>query len=228
MAKKKDAATLATPLQSDLIASKHRLNRLRRIQAKLDEGQELTSAEIRDYQKYEREVADKFGFKYATHCSKQIYHEQTGTVSKVVLEQAERLGLPWEKHSKTVNLFAVLRRFHAIIAENPVAFYKALHGDKTTTLGTLGPAHDFEAKFWEERFYAARDERLLREKTLVHADSISAVMGRIADHLRNFGERLGKQFGEDAQAFFLECLDECEQDINSVVGLGDNDRNGTG
>lgn len=216
------------PLLADTLEQRQQATLLAGAREKIAAGMQLTQRELNVWRKHEKQLRDRYGRGYATECPKKDYLHECGTDNKTVLEQQERLSLPWVKGHKTVNLFEMLARFHKIIAANPAAFYRAAKADKS--LQEFFPDvndEDYQSKCWEEKYYALRDDRHLREQTMLPAPAIGEIFGRIADHLRAFGEDLGKHYGKEAQEMFLESWEDCQGDVERLLALGDDNGNGS-
>lgn len=190
-------------------------------------GARLTQADERAIRRYEQQQRERYGQAYIRELPKGDYLKAAGVANKVILEQAQKLDLPWLPHDKTVDAMAMLARFHALIAENPRGFYRAA---KSSAVKEFFPdaEEDWQEECWKERAWELADKRLLRRRVMLDASFVAELHGRIADQLRAFGEVLGKKFGEQAQRLFRQTWEDIEADVLRLVdGLAAGDGDGS-
>lgn len=140
---------------------------------------------------------------------KILYQEASGRSTKVLHEQADRWGLPLR--GRRIDLAAVLRRFHDILAD---------YGHKLKKLGAddLDPAalaanlpHLEEKRKWEAKtarlnYELAAKERILRDDVTRGLETLSVV-------LQQAGDALLRQYGAGAQRILNDCLEDFERNI---------------
>lgn len=190
-------------------------------------GANLTQADERALKRYESELRQRYGQAYLRELPKKDYLAATGVSNKVMLEQAERLDLPWRPHDKTVDAWSMLARFHALIAEHAHGIYKLIrHARSKSAVEEFFPDDqvDWQEECWKERALELRDKRAIREAAMLDAAAHSQIMGRVADSWRDFGERLGKRFGAEAQQMFLETWRDIESDVSILLADDDGSR----
>lgn len=150
-----------------------------------------------------------------TAVPKKLYVEWSGRQYKVLLEQAQRYGIPLAGES--VNVPAVLRAFHQFIADNK----HRLTVDDIEN----GPETEWLDKMRKEKTLILRIERLERESSLVRKSDVSAIFDACAARLRQLGEQMQSAYGVDA----LEIVNEAIDDLGRVRILRDarsDDRDG--
>ena len=196
-------------------------------------GEKLTQREQRELKKYERQQQEKHGIAYMKEMPKGDYLKGAIVANKVMLEQAARLGLPWEPHDKTVNAWAMLARWHALVAAAPSAFYKAaaiaLAKDDPSRKEFFPDAEiDWQEECWKERKWELEDKRLIRRREMLLAGAVDEIHGRMADRDVAFNEALGKQFGPAAQALFAQHKEDQQRDMRTLISNSIIDDDGSG
>ena len=186
-------------------------------------NKDFTQREESALQKHEKKLREKYGPAYFESLPKTVACKLLGTSSKVALDFHDRFDVPWEPHAKTVDLGAVARHLWGMLARHSAVIFKAEKAAKSRRaveefFPDAGENRDWQEECWKERALEFRDKRLLREESMLDADAVAKVTGRIADGWRDFGERLGKRFGPDAQQMFLETTRDIERDVAYLLG----------
>ena len=183
-------------------------------------GAKLTQADERAIKRYETELRQRYGRAFISELPKKDYLAAAGVSNKVMLEQADRLDLPWRPHDKTVDGWAMLARFHALFVEHAQGIYKLIrHARNKSAVEEFFPDDqtDWQEECWKERALELRDKRTVREGSMLDSAAHAQIMGRVADSWRDFGERLGKRFGPEAQQMFLEVWRDIESDVSILL-----------
>jgi hypothetical protein len=171
---------------------------------------ELSSSERAALKRHEKEQEERLRWQYYASIPQKHWRQMSGRQAKVLIEQAERYGLPFG--GATVNLPVLARALHNFLAENAL---KLATEEDTLMQGGSSPALE---QYREERAALARLDRLEREKQLIPRDQARQALGRIAVVLRSAGEALQRQFGSAAMEILTESLDDAEQEVDLCFG----------
>lgn len=177
-------------------------------------GEKPTRAELTALRKFERQREAAALDTAIRACPKKLYVQLTGRQHKVLLDQADRHQLPLQ--GDTVDLAAVLRRFHDILADNrhrlaagPASDDPLLDGEETPAL---------------ERYRKLKGDLLAlelaeRNATLIPREDVSNIFAQLADTLRQTAERLRDHHGHDA----ADLLNDAIESITHTVSHNDLD-----
>lgn len=182
--------------------------------AKVQRGQQPSAAERKALREFEAEQEESRRWQYYATCPKSHYLLMSGRAAKVVLEQAERHGLPYPRLGKRktpVDLAAVIRWLHDFLAAHKTRL-AAPHTDDPLLAGGTSPALE---DYRRERTKLARLERMQKEASLLPRDVVHQSLARWAGILRSAGEALSRQFGAEARQIMDEALDDAERDIQN-------------
>lgn len=177
-------------------------------------GQKPNRAELTALRKFERQREAVALESAIRACPKKLYTQLTGRQSKVLLEQADRHQLPL--HGNTVDLAAVLRRFHDILADNRHLIGKAQPSDDDLL---EGPPSDAQERYRRLRGDLLEIELAERRRQLIPREDVSNIFVQLADILRQAGERLRDHHGHDA----ADLLNDAIESITHTVSHADID-----
>lgn len=142
-------------------------------------------------------------------CPKSAYQRLSGRQTKILHDQADRYGLPLR--GATIDLGAVLRRFHDLLAE---------HGGKITTEAAAADSPALERKREAEADLKELD-LAERRRDLVHRDLLRQQLAAVASLLRRAGEQLERKHGPAAKQLLVQTLDDAERRIGSITAAYD-------
>jgi hypothetical protein len=191
----------ASRIDSDLVTRAYR---------KVMDRQELSKQERSALKRHEKGKEERLRRQYYASISQKHWREMSGRQAKVINEQAERYGIPFD--GPTVNLPAVVRALHDFLAENAV---KLARDDDPLMQGGGSPALE---RYREERAAIARLDRLERESKLLPRQDVREAMGRVASVLRGAGDALQRQFGLAALEILYEALDDASRELDRSFG----------
>jgi len=151
----------------------------------------------------------------ASALPKKLYLEASGKSTQVCHEQADRWEIPLR--GRTIDLRAILQRFHAILVE---------HGRKLSAIASadeLDPAvQDASSPYLEEkRKWESKQARLKYETAAqqrIRRDDVDKGLEALAVILQNAGEALLRQFGPDAQRIVNDALEDFDRNIPMLFG----------
>lgn len=148
----------------------------------------------------------------------------SGRQAKVLIEQAERYGIPFG--GAVIDLTKVVPALHNFFADNAAKLAK---NDDPLMQGSGSPALE---DYRRERAAIARLDRLEREGQLIPREQSRQALGQGAAILRAAGETLQRQFGPEAAQILHEALDDFQHEIDRTFGdqinggPGNNNNNG--
>ena len=195
---------------------------------KRQRGEKLSQRDERALKKHDAEQAKRLGSAIFQSLPKGDYLTLAGVSNKVILDQADRLSLPWHPHARTVDVGAMLQRLHAIITENAFALAKAIRSRQSrSAMAEFFPGED-DGKDWQEECFKERamelaDKRLLRRQEMLDAQAVAEIHRRMADRDVTFGEIIGKRFGPEAQLLFKKHKEDQEADVMRLIEGPDGD-----
>lgn len=213
MAKRPSPAPAAPPSAADQVELDLVKSALRKKQA----GDVPNERELRALRRYEKQREDERRRSYYATVPKGHYGELSGRQAKVLNEQADRYQLPLR--GRTVDLFAVVRRFHDLLAEWSRGGVPGAAADEDEM---SGPASPMLERWREEKWRLARMERRRLEGSLVDRAEIDGLLIPVAQRLQRASEQLGRRYGADAQAILAEAIEEVIG-VVSGEGVGDGD-----
>jgi hypothetical protein len=180
--------------------------------------EELSRREREALKRHEKEQEEKRRWQYYRSIPQKHWREMSGRQAKVLIEQAERYGIPFG--GATVDLPKVVRHWHDFLADNAVKLAK---DDDPLMQGSGSPALE---RYREERAALARLDRLEREGVLLPREKARQAMGQVASILRGAGDALQRQFGAAAVEILYEALGDAQREIDRT--FGDQSNGGTG
>lgn len=141
-------------------------------------------------------------------CPKGLYGEISGRGAQVLQEQAERYDLPIG--GRSVDLAAVVHRFHDLIAE----------------LARNRKGRDRNGKEEaDEALKRARARLVTRQADILdgdyfHRETVIRLFGAIADQLRVAGETLDRRFGGEAQRILNDAIEATFDEMKRTIIQG--------
>jgi hypothetical protein len=199
---------------------------LLRAAKKRSAGQKLTQAEERALRRHEQQLRHRYGQAYLRELPKKDYLASTGVANKVILEQAQKLGLPWNPYEKTVDAGAMLAAFHRLISDNPKGFYRAASKAALDEFFPDEAAADWQGECFKERALELADKRKVRRGEMLDAAAVAAILGRIAERNIAFVQALGKRFGDAAQRMAQQSWEDQREDVERLLS-GSTDADGS-
>lgn len=178
--------------------------------AKKRSGQKLKREEQRAIERYQRDEEERARKRHFRQCPKKAYVAMSGRQHKVLDDQAKLYDLPLS--GETVDLGAVIKRFHDFLADNTHKLRKddAAEGDGTEAGERLRNLRLKNEKL-EEEIATMRKETLPRAKT-------HDAMANFASILRTAGEQLERRCGPEALTIFNDALDSADRVIEKTFG----------
>lgn len=157
-------------------------------------------------------------FHYAT-IPQKTWREMSGRQAKVLQEQAERTGIPFNRSE--INLADVVRALHDFLAAKKHLLWKP--GDPEEDVAMLGESSPALERWREEKYLLAQLERLEKQKQLFPRHVVHEALVRLATILRSAGEQLQK-VSPDAGDALNESLDDCDRAIAELFRLANDDQ----
>lgn len=182
---------------------------VRQATARQAAGEKLTREQRAALRRHNKREQD--GLREAAYnaCPKSAYQRLSGRQTKILHDQADRYGLPLR--GATIDLAAVLRRFHDLLAE---------HGGKITA-----DPDEADSPALERKREAEADLKELdlaeRRRELVHRDLMRQQLAAIAALLRRAGEQLERKHGPAAKQLLVQALDDAERRITNITAAYD-------
>jgi hypothetical protein len=164
-------------------------------------GQKLSREESAAVKRFLKEKEERERLEYYRTVPQKHYEQMSGRQRKVLKEQAGLYALPIGE--KVIDLFAVLRRYHDLLAEHGHKLLKAedpgvLSGPPTESLERL-------------RLAKAKREEFAYRRELGQYRSVEDVqhgLAIFAGVIRQAIETLQREHGEEARAIMAEALEE--------------------
>lgn len=179
---------------------------LRRALTKKQQGQKLSRDESRAIERAKREQLDRTLREALRACPKKLYVELSGRQHKILDDQAARYSLPLL--GPAVDLFALLHKFHDLLAE---------HGGKLLAAEEEQEATDWANECKKEQALKARAERLALCGQLLRRHVVDATLQNVAALLRSAGERMQQQGHTDAYQLLDETLADAQVQIDELL-----------
>jgi hypothetical protein len=189
-------------------------------EAKVAAGQKPNRAEQAALDRVSRESDRTLLLSLVRSVPKSVYIELSGRQSRTLNEQAVAYGIPIA--GETIDVGAVLSRFHDILRDNHREIRKAKSADFGDPL-LDGVSEDGDGDLWlaryrEKKTRLAELELQQKEGSLVPRSDIREVMDRAALMIRQLQEDLERKFGPDAADLAGSALDGLEREIGSYFG----------
>lgn len=210
---------------ADRIERQQRTRRAALAAQKHEAGQELTRAELRDLRWYENTQLAAWGPKYLKAMPKGKYAKLAGRQSKLLLEAADKYGLPYEENEEdTVDVGKVLRWFHDFLAANGAALTSGIgDGDDAILHMASGKLKDEYVK----RRIAEKDVDIERKRIELQAvaanfypiEPLRQIHNQEADLIRRLRLKLAKHFDGDARAFIEEQFDDLFDNLERLAAI---------
>lgn len=173
-------------------------------------GGKLTREEARAVERVKAHQEEEARWRHYATIPKAHYIQLSGRQQKILDDQHRRYGMP--VGGKTIDLGELLRWIHQLLADHGRKLLKPDDRDDLLYGGDGSPALE---RYREEQYMLARLERLEREGQLVSLKHVTDGLTKIAAHLRELGEELKKQHGNDALDLLNSHLDECDRMIEA-------------
>ena len=174
-------------------------------------GEIPTPRELQALKRVERQLEEEKRWEFYRSIPQKHWREMSGgRQTKVINEQAERYGIPFG--GRTIVLPDVVRALHDFFAKNAVI------------LAAGEPDADPPALERQREIKVQQEMLRLQqmEGSVVPRDEVHEVFSRVAAILRQTGETLARQFGDDARRLLDEALDDCQRAIDGDETLTDN------
>lgn len=166
--------------------------------------------------RHEKQQEEQRRWSYYETIPQKHWVEMSGRQAKVLREQASRYGLPFGQ--RVVNLPQLAKAIHDFLATHARLLSRGRDEDELILESAPSPALE---RYRDEKAKLARLDRLEKEKELIHRDDLDEVMQRMAVVLRNTGELLQRQFGNDASEVLNDALDDLLKAIEELVSGGE-------
>ena len=165
-------------------------------------GDKPTREEAAALRRYESQVEAQRREKYYREVPKKLWRDWSGRQHKVILEQSDRYNFPMLR-GPTIDLPAFVARWYDWLAE--IAPILSIAKRTGVTPENLESAL--------ERYRAARAKReeFGYQRDLgrwMPLDKVREGLGLFSSIMRNAGETLGRQFGEDARRILDDALND--------------------
>ena len=164
-----------------------------------------------------REESDRW--KYYATVPKKHYRLMTGKQTKTLNEQAAAYGVPCG--GPVVDVGAVLRWLHDFLATHKHQLQAILGGAESSN-----PATRADVSYKNERMLLLRNRRRQQEGSLVSRAEVHEGLGLIAGIYRRAGERLRREFGDEAYQIVDEGWDDAQRMIERRFGGGEEEEGG--
>lgn len=175
-------------------------------------GKTPSARELQALERYEREQDEQNRARLFAAVPKGEYCRMAGRQQKVVDGQARALGLPLDR--PVINFYDVIPAFHDLLAKNWRKF-------RDLPSSTAGPAVG-ESPNLERLRAASADLRELeleeKRRTLVPREDVRRSLQLIAESIRQAGETLKRQFGNDALDSLNEALHQARSQVQRHSG----------
>jgi hypothetical protein len=190
--------------------------------AKKQLGRELSKSERRALVRYDAEQDERRGRRFIAAVPKKTYCEFAGRQTKVLHEQADAYGIPLR--GATIDLAAVIRWLHDFLAEHKYALPAIVSGED----GATSPRDKLTLEQIEvyKRRVVLLEQKIAREEAmLIPRHEIHELLVQLAKVLRGAGERLHKQYGEQAASILDAALSDYESTIMQLAVESKSDEN---
>lgn len=179
-------------------------------------GEPLTPKEEAAIARAEAEEDERRGMRFISAITKKKYGEWSGRHQKVLNEQARLYGMP--VGGATINVPDVIGWMHDFLVKWRRELAPLVKGIAADEGGGLK-----EEMQREQIAMLKRRNRLLENKcqqndnSLIDRGEIHAMQQQLAKVLRSAGERLQKQFGDEAASILTAALDDFEHTITELA-----------
>lgn len=178
--------------------------------AKNAAGQPLTPKERNAWKRFELEEDERRGRRFCAAVPKRVYTEFAGTQQKVLNEQHDLYGVPLR--APTIDLAAVIAWLHAFLAKYkhdlaPLVKGGPSEGRPATLKESLLKE---QVDLYRKKNELLEDQLAQRHNDLIPRAELHKLHVHLATVLRGAGERLQKQFGDEAASILSVALDDFE------------------
>lgn len=142
--------------------------------------------------------------------------EMSGRQAKVLNEQAQRYGLPFD--GATIDLPILARTLHDFLSVHARRLSRSISNPLESSQEGEAAGPDPSELLKHEQYLRERMKRLHEEGALIERDVVHASLAQIAKLLRTCGESLQKKFGPVAQDLVDSALADCERAIEDLLG----------
>lgn len=169
-------------------------------------GETLSKKDRVDLDWYRKKLAAELVDTSLESIPKKLYLKLSGRATRVINDQATLYGLPMG--GPTVDLFALIRGFHDLLAKHSRTFVDSGDDDDLKRAKLKGEIEVLErrAKILDGEINQQRSRYIDRGEL---RRRLEWLVGRIAD----LGERLGKMGGPDVQRALNEFLEELASEV---------------
>jgi hypothetical protein len=185
--------------------------------AAIDGGGEPTREQQRALKRVEKAEHDALCWQIYTRIPKKHYEQLSGRKRAQIDAQAERYGLPLK--GATVDLEAVLRRFHELLAEHRQALGKVAAGEADELM--VGGNSAALERYRDAKAKLALLDLRERERELMPEQQVREVLRTFADVLRGAVHQVQKQYGEGPYELIAEAVAEAERRAGELLGADD-------
>lgn len=141
------------------------------------------------------------------------YRAMAGRTTKVLIEHAQRFRIPF---GPTIDIAAVVRRFHELLIENRHRFRGGVDDESDPLLtGATSPALE---RYRDEKAKLAKLDRLQREGELLDRGDMHEILARVAARFRAAGEAMQRRFGVEAGELMCQAIDDAEHVLEGLFG----------
>lgn len=186
---------------------------------KQQRGEKLSRDEASALRAAKREREESQRWEYYRTIPKKHWVEMAGRQQVTINEHAIRYGLPIGVGHKTISLPDVVRALHEWFAKNWRKLAAADQPSETDPLLAGGGSKWLE-EYRRQKARLAEIEVSEKEGVMVKRDHVRDGLQRISAVLRDCGEKLGKQCGDDARAILDDALTDAEREIDLLFGGG--------
>lgn len=175
-------------------------------------GENLTQREEQALKRFQKKQDEAQRERLYESMPKGDYARLSGRTHRVLQDQAKRYGLPLE--GRTIDLGALLKRFHDLIAENRGRF--AVPGDDDPMFS--GPPNDAKERYQLAQARMAEHKLEQLKGRLVDRDEMLRALTPLFERIRLVGETLQREFGPGAHQLLDDALSESEDDLENLFG----------
>lgn len=204
---RREAGSVSEQIDQELVAAALR---------KRKQGERPTEREATALRRWEAAKEEKDRWRFYESIPKRHYVAMSGRQVKVLHDQARRYNLPLE--GKTVSLPRVLRAFHDFLADN-AAILSAAKGLEDPMLG--GGDSDALEEYRRVRTLQERIRLRDMQGDMIPRAMIHGILIRGAAVLKETGEFLVRQYGEEAGRLFADGIQEMRRVLDSLLTHGD-------
>lgn len=187
--------------------------------AKKQAGNEaaITAKERRAWERWEDEEDERRGRRFLAAMPKKLYSEFAGRQTKVLHEQADAYGIPLR--GATINVGDVLRWLHDFLAEHKYELPAIVRGEGGGTPREQLIREQVEVY---RRRVTLLEMKIETERThLLPRSEVHELLAGLSKVLRGAGERLQKQFGDQAASILDVALDDYDATLTQLLPKSD-------